>query len=473
MSAQDPNASTESKGGALVATAAAFMTLSWLSVLLRTYVRAIMLKGFQADDWLMLVAQVCHLHTRLERTCTQSLQVNYTTSCSLILIGVTYGLGRHNKSLSQENEIESLKYQALATATYISNMMFIKFSIGLFLLRLATQRRYRYTIYGSIFVVGIWSLVLFFWNMFQCNPVAAQWDYTILQNDKTATCVTAEEVVSAAYSLSAMTVLTDWFYALIPVPLVWSVKMTQQAKATVMVVLGLGVFASVATLIRLKFLADLTDLEDLLCKCRNPRCSCASTNLLSDAPTDAMVWTLIEPGVAIVASSLVTIRPLLRAWRIRGFQSTENSKRTGPSSTAHPSSRMARSNTMPGFGSRDLASMDVEAGQVKMDRLSTTVVEQGNRSKNTHMSPVGERTSQDSDLTNGPIKHIAGAYRPPEVSHETYRVGGPPTPHPPGRPVYRDVWRSSHSATSSEVELTRMEPTHKQSHGRAGLGPYR
>ncbi|TFB05299.1 hypothetical protein CCMA1212_002508 [Trichoderma ghanense] len=35
-----------------------------------------------------------------------------------------------------------------------------------------------------------------------------------------------------------------------------------------------------------------------------------------------MIWTIIEPGVAIVASSLATIRPLLRAMKIHGFEST-------------------------------------------------------------------------------------------------------------------------------------------------------
>lgn len=49
---------TESNGGALVVTAITFLVLSWLSVILRAYVRAILTKSFQADDWLMLVAQV-------------------------------------------------------------------------------------------------------------------------------------------------------------------------------------------------------------------------------------------------------------------------------------------------------------------------------------------------------------------------------------------------------------------------------
>ncbi|OTA99639.1 hypothetical protein M426DRAFT_253773 [Hypoxylon sp. CI-4A] len=278
------------------------------------------------DDWIMLAAQA-----------------NFTVSCVLILLGVSDGLGRHNKSLDQYHEIEALKYQALATATYVLNMWLIKLSIGIFLLRLASQKRYRYILYGSIFVVTIWSIVLFFWNIFQCSPVPAQWDYTILADDPTSRCVSAEEIVNAAYALSVMSILSDWMYALLPIPMLWKVKMTTQAKMTVVVVLGLGVFASIATLVRLKFLADLIDLADIL-----------------HAGTDAMVWTLIEPGVAIVASSLVTIRPLLRQWRIKGFGSSGQSRPTAPFNS-YGQSRTNRSNPMPAFGSADVTLVDVES----------------------------------------------------------------------------------------------------------------
>lgn len=40
-----------------------------------------------------------------------------------------------------------------------------------------------------------------------------------------------------------------------------------------------------------------------------------------DAGTAAMIWTLIEPGIAILAASLVTLRPLLRAIKLKGFES--------------------------------------------------------------------------------------------------------------------------------------------------------
>lgn len=128
-------------------------------------------------------------------------------------------------------------WQSLATATYILNMMFIKLSYAIFLLRFAVQKRYRWTLWASTIVVTIWSTVLFFWDIFQCNPVRAQWDYTIPGEH----CVGSSQVVSAAYALSVMTIATDFLYALLPIPMIWHVKMTKQAKATVIVLLGLGI----------------------------------------------------------------------------------------------------------------------------------------------------------------------------------------------------------------------------------------
>ncbi|KAI1761439.1 hypothetical protein GGR53DRAFT_28097 [Hypoxylon sp. FL1150] len=489
MAAQDPNAPTDSNGSALVVTAVIMLTFSWLSVALRSFVRAKLTNGFQWDDWVMLAAQA-----------------NFTVSCALILQGVQEGLGRHDLSLDQHHEIQALMYQALATATYVSNMWLIKLSIGIFLLRLASQKVYQYILYGSIVIVTIWSLVLFFWNIFQCSPVAAQWDYTILQNEPTAHCVSADEVVNAAYALSVMTILTDWLYALLPIPMVWGVKMTTQAKLTVVVILGLGVFASIATLVRLKFLADLTDLADIL-----------------HAGTDAMVWTLVEPGVAIVASSLVTIRPLLRLWKINGFGSSGQSHPPGVSAygNSHPVSRTNRSGKMPGFGSTDVTVVDdVELGETKAtsSRLSTrfsptgsfngkiphrslslsdagsitnksyssrassdapalasklkrsrsisdvdTLTGRSNRSRPSHMSMVFEAPIEEDDTR---FDFNDGGPRRAEVKSEMYVIEGNTTPEPPSEPLKREeTWLAEPDSSNdggSSFEISRLRSKYNQ-----------
>ena len=116
-------------------------------------------------------------------------------------------------------------------------MMFIKLSIASFLLRLAVQRRYMWILWISMAIITIWSLASFFWDLFQCNPVQAQWDFTIQDFQ----CATTAQIVSGAYAFSIMTILTDWLYALLPVPMVWKIQMTKQAKASVVIILGLGI----------------------------------------------------------------------------------------------------------------------------------------------------------------------------------------------------------------------------------------
>lgn len=48
----------ESNAWKLLSTMTIFIGLSWLSVALRIYTRAFLMKGLQLDDWLMLLSQV-------------------------------------------------------------------------------------------------------------------------------------------------------------------------------------------------------------------------------------------------------------------------------------------------------------------------------------------------------------------------------------------------------------------------------
>lgn len=311
-------------GAPLVATCVVFLSLTWLAVGLRIYTRAVVIKSLQEDDWLMLVAQLI-----------------FTLSCIFIFNGIHSGMGKHNAAITDgDDQATALMWQALAAASYILNMMFIKMSIGIFLLRVSARRIYNWIICVSLAVVIIWSLVTFFYDIFQCSPIQKQWDFRI----QTGKCVSTSDLVSAAYAISVMTILSDWLYALLPIPMLWSVKMSPQAKATVIIILGLGIFASVATLIRIRYLTVMQDLDDLLF-----------------VATQVMTWTVIEPGVAIIAASLATIRPLLRAMRVRGFGSTGRRTHSAPSAYAR---QTTENRSMPVvdqiFGPDDVSLKNVE-----------------------------------------------------------------------------------------------------------------
>lgn len=270
-------------GQPLVVVCAIFLGLTWISCSLRFFVRLKITRSFEMDDWLMVVSQLV-----------------FTLSCSFILRGVYDGLGHHNADLSLDEQVNPLMYQSLATITYIANMMFIKCSIAVFLLRIAVKQVYIWILRVSMAVVVIWSVAIFFFQLFQCIPIADQWDPRIADPH----CVSEASFAAAAYSISVMSILSDWLYALLPIPMIWSVQMNIQTKATVAFILSLGCFASIATLIRLKYILDAANLSDVLYTGTTP-----------------MVWTLVEPGIAITAASIVTIRPLLRACQIPGFSS--------------------------------------------------------------------------------------------------------------------------------------------------------
>lgn len=93
--------------------------------------------------------------------------------------------------------------------------MFIKLSIAIFLLRIAVKPTYIWILRISMVIIGIWSTAIFLFEVFQCSPVQAQWDFRI----KNAKCPPQTSFVAAAYSISVMTVLSDWLYALIPIPM--------------------------------------------------------------------------------------------------------------------------------------------------------------------------------------------------------------------------------------------------------------
>ncbi|CAG8971577.1 hypothetical protein HYALB_00009226 [Hymenoscyphus albidus] len=268
----------------IIITAAVLLTQSWFALSLRMFVRLRLTKSFEIDDWLMAISQAI-----------------YTLLCIFVIRSVHFGLGKHNYELSIENQILAGKWKTLATLVYIIDMVFIKLSIAFFLLRIATRKPYVWALKVSMVIITIWSIVTFFYYVFICTPIAAQWDRTI-PNPR---CQPAMNFVIAAYSLGGMSIISDWFYALLPIPIILGLQMNMRVKLTLCFIMALGVLASVAAVFRLAFLFHLSDITDPLFN-----------------TTQAMIWTLVEPGIAIVASSLVTIKPLLRALRFRGFESS-------------------------------------------------------------------------------------------------------------------------------------------------------
>jgi hypothetical protein len=97
------------------------------------------------------------------------------------------------------------------------------------------------------------------------------------------------------YAAGGMNALTDWLFSLLPVTVIWSAALPRSTKITAGCLLGLGSLASIASLIRLAFIPGIE----------------ASPTFLENASAIAC-WSIVEPGLGIVAASLAALRPLFR-----------------------------------------------------------------------------------------------------------------------------------------------------------------
>ena len=117
---------------------------------------------------------------------------------------------------------------------YMSGSVFIKTSICMTLIRLSVQRRYTYFLYGIVVVTILTTFVTLISVWIQCRPLAASW------GEVKGECMDVGVLITLTYVVSGLNIATDWFCALLPIPLLWNVQLNRNAKLSVGVILGLG-----------------------------------------------------------------------------------------------------------------------------------------------------------------------------------------------------------------------------------------
>lgn len=105
------------------------------------------------------------------------------------------------------------------------------------LVRIASNRvQYTYSLYAVSAMFTAMNLIAMLYIIFHCRPVQYAWDTTI----KGGKCNPAQTLADIYYATTAVNIATDWFCALLPVPLLWNVQLNRNAKLSVGMILGLG-----------------------------------------------------------------------------------------------------------------------------------------------------------------------------------------------------------------------------------------
>lgn len=290
----------------VLAVAILFFILTWITVGLRIYVRAIMLKIWEQDDWWMVVTLLI-----------------FTVYLVFQFASTVNGTGRHSWDLNDAHARLALLFWYLSELLYVVSNCSLKLSLGIFYLRVAIQRWHIWCI--KILMIGtvLFGLAFLFLAMFQCIPVSEFWN-KFPASDR---CLASRPALGLSYAFASLNAFADWGFGTLPFFIIWDLRMNIRTKMLVAVILAFAAIGSTATIVRMQYIHTLINGPDFLW-----------------ATTDIAIWTTVETGIGITAGSMATLRPLMQTvlWHA-GLAST-------PSSAVRRSShKLSRSGSNRGY----------------------------------------------------------------------------------------------------------------------------
>ncbi|KAH6668450.1 hypothetical protein B0J14DRAFT_165038 [Halenospora varia] len=245
--------------------------VSVLFVILRLYTTGFIIRSVGIDDYMIALAWLL--------ACASSIIHSLLTR---------YGLGHHlwDVPFSTFNG-NFLKFAAICVTFYGLSIMFSKVSILVLFLRFLPQRPKK-TIYATITVVVLYSLIGSFHWLFACRPLEKFWDLSITRGS----CIEWSKINIFS---GVMNTATDTVILLLPIFMLRKVRLPRWEKIGLVLIVMTGGFVLVISIIRLKTTVDMAPNPDITWEyVRNG------------------VWWMIEMHIAIVCACLPVGRAFLR-----------------------------------------------------------------------------------------------------------------------------------------------------------------
>ncbi|KAK8123351.1 hypothetical protein PG999_003269 [Apiospora kogelbergensis] len=263
----------EYRGDEILGAVIATTTLACLTLCARLWVRLTMVHKMGSDDYAMIVAMLLSL-----------------ASLGLVIPQVIYGAGRHIVYLRPSVATIGLKVNFVSQVFYLWAIPAVKMSIGLFLLRIAPNKGYRRALHGVMIFTMAYTMMCFATLLLQCTNLAILWDPTVK-----AVCWSKETLQALSYANSIVNIITDMFFAILPAPMLWNVQINIRTKASLICIMGLGVFAVAAAIVKSFFISNYGKTGDFLWD-----------------STDLTIWVSTECNTGIIAACLPCLKPLFK-----------------------------------------------------------------------------------------------------------------------------------------------------------------
>lgn len=172
----------------------------------------------------------------------------------------------------------------LAAIFFCAATGFAKGSILLFYLRIFPTRRMQWAVWLSFGFVMTFSLASVLVNIFSCSPVSGSWNFAA---SEAAVCIDRPVFYFAQAGLG---IFADVLTLVLPLPMVRTLQMPLKQKIGVAIVLTMGGFVCVVSVVRLQTLGVLMTDADLTSKSPFPTLANVSPVMLT-----IVLWHNILP----------------------------------------------------------------------------------------------------------------------------------------------------------------------------------
>ncbi|KAK8098564.1 uncharacterized protein PG998_014050 [Apiospora kogelbergensis] len=247
------------------------------------------------------------------------------------MIGMAYsGVGAEDSTLSPSAKAEANFWFYVFQEFWCFTLVALKWSLGFTLLRIGDGKKWvQIIIYTCLALVTVCTGGTGMYLFFQCTPVEKNW-----RPELEGACKPREIQTALSFLVAAVSITTDWIFATLPFALIWKLQMGARVKASVIGLLGLGIFASIAPIVRLKYLLLLND----------------SARFLQGLGV-ILAWAQAEVGIGLLVANLPACRPLLE--RMLSALTSSIGGSHGKSSKTAGASAAAAKNSYLELGERD------------------------------------------------------------------------------------------------------------------------
>ncbi|KAI0896116.1 hypothetical protein F4806DRAFT_51622 [Annulohypoxylon nitens] len=255
--------------------------ISTIFVGLRLYSRGFLTRSIGWDDGVVVFAAI----------------LNIITS-AFISVGVASGVGRHVAYLTDDEIARALFYGTIQRPPGILAYCFPKLSLVTLLCTImgkAKSRAWFWFLHSIIVVLFVTAITAFTLFLSRCGPVTALWQPTT-----PAHCMDPSILDNVSYVHGAWSAFVDAVLASFPIYLLWNLQIKRHQKIVVMVIMGIGFFASIAAIVK-------------------------TTQLPLNHPKDPtwdpfhlFITTYIETNLVIIAACTPALPKIVETWCHKG-----------------------------------------------------------------------------------------------------------------------------------------------------------